>query len=98
MIRKFFRFFAEYFVLFVGILFIFVIGAIYAFLRPQGGLINGVFLVILVGWVIYQIKYFWDFFDKKKKEEEKNVKVDIVGENDEESSEKKDTGQTKNNQ
>ena len=70
-LSKIFRLVAEYFVLFVGILFIFVIGAIYAFLRPEGSLINGVFLIIFIGWVVYEIKYFWDFFEKRKKDTSK---------------------------
>jgi hypothetical protein len=60
------RFIAEYFVFFAGFSFIFVIGFLYAFLRPEGFLINTIFLVILIGWVIYLIKYFWDIMGKKR--------------------------------
>lgn len=78
MVRKTFRYFVEYFVVFVGLIFIFVIGAIYALLRPEGLLIKGIFFIILVGWVIYQIKYFWDLLDKKKKNKDEMEKDEEI--------------------
>ena len=41
-----------------GLLFIFAMGVLYAFIRPEGLLLNGVFLLIVIGWVIFLIKYF----------------------------------------
>ena len=67
MIKKIFRFLAEYFVLLGGLLFIFTMGAIYAFLQPEGTLVNITFLIIVVGWIIFLIKYFWDLVEKDKK-------------------------------
>ncbi|OGM18846.1 hypothetical protein A2686_02290 [Candidatus Woesebacteria bacterium RIFCSPHIGHO2_01_FULL_38_10] len=67
MIKKIFRFLAEYFVFLGGLLFIFTMGAIYAFLQPEGTLVNITFLIIVVGWIIFLIKYFWDLVEKDKK-------------------------------
>jgi hypothetical protein len=64
-LKKIARFIAEYFVFFAGFLFIFVVGFLFAFLRPEGFLVNAVFLAIIVGWIIYLIKYFWDIMGKK---------------------------------
>ncbi|MBU0569445.1 hypothetical protein KKB40_01540 [Patescibacteria group bacterium] len=64
-IKKLLRLIAEYFVFIGGFLFIFFIGIIYAFLRPEGMLINVIFLLIAVGWIIFLIKYFWDLMEKK---------------------------------
>lgn len=65
-IRKVLRFFAEYFVFVGGFLFIFVIGYLYAYIRPEGLVFNLVFLAITLGWVIFLIKYFWDLIEKHK--------------------------------
>jgi ABC-type bacteriocin/lantibiotic exporter with double-glycine peptidase domain len=65
--RSIFRFFAEYFVVLVGLLFIFVIGVLYALISPEGVLVNSIFLLIFVGWIIFEIKYFWDIIDRTKK-------------------------------
>ena len=69
MIKSFFRFIAEYFVFFAGLLFIFIIGVIYAYLRLEGLIVNLVFLLIAIGWTIFLIKYFWELMEKKKKDE-----------------------------
>lgn len=63
-IRKIFRFIGEYFVFVGGFLFVFVIGALYAFIRPEGLVFNLVFLLIAVGWVVFLIRYFWELLDK----------------------------------
>jgi hypothetical protein len=65
-INRFWRFFAKNFVFLVGFLFIFVFGFIYAYLRPQGVLINVIFFVIMLGWMIFIIKYFWELMEKDK--------------------------------
>ena len=65
-LSKIFRFFAEFFVFFVGLLFIFVIGFIYAYIKPEGLLFNIVFLAIVVSWVIFMVKYFWELLEKHK--------------------------------
>jgi len=65
-VKNLLRFFAKNFVFLVGFLFIFVFGFIYAYLRPQGVLFNAVFLVIVIGWVIFIIKYFWELMEKDK--------------------------------
>jgi len=65
-IEKIWRFFAEYFVFVGGFLFIFAIGALYAYLRPQGVLFNVIFLIITIGWIVFLIRYFWDLLEKKK--------------------------------
>lgn len=61
---RIFKFFAEYFVFFVGFLFIFVIGFLYAYIKPEGLLFNIVFLIISVGWVVFMVKYFWELLEK----------------------------------
>ena len=40
------------------------IGAIFAFIRPEGPLIMIIFLIIALGWIIFLIKYFWELMDK----------------------------------
>ncbi|KKQ36353.1 MAG: hypothetical protein US53_C0056G0008 [Candidatus Woesebacteria bacterium GW2011_GWA1_37_7] len=72
LIRRSIRFIAEYFVFFVGLLFIFVIGGVYAFLRPEGLVINLIFLIIALGWIIFLIKYFWDIMDKGRDKKVRN--------------------------
>lgn len=67
--KKTFRFFAEYFVFVAGLLFAFVLGAVYAIARPRGILVNVVFLLIIFGWLAYLIKNFWDLMEKRKKEQ-----------------------------
>jgi hypothetical protein len=44
----------------------FAMGVLYAFLRPEEFLINAIFFVIGVGWLIFTIKYIWDLLEKKK--------------------------------
>jgi len=66
MFKKVIRFIAEYFVFLGGLLFIFVIGLLYAYVRPQGFVFNFIFLVIVVGWIIFIIKYFWEILEKGK--------------------------------
>jgi len=66
MLKKFFRFVAEYFVFLSGTLFIFIMGIIYAFLRLEGILANLVFFLIALGWILFLIKYFWELMEKKK--------------------------------
>jgi len=65
--RSLLGFVAKYFVFLAGVGFIFFIGMLYAFIRPEGLIINLGFLVILLGWVLYLIKYFWDILDKDEK-------------------------------
>ena len=62
-------FVAKYFVFLAGVGFIFFIGMLYAFIRPEGLAINLGFLVILLGWVLFLIKYFWDILEKDKQSE-----------------------------
>ena len=64
--RKIFGFIVEYFMLIIGLIFIFAMGIFYSVLRPQGIVVSILFLVIGVGWTIYMIKYFWDLIDKKQ--------------------------------
>ena len=66
-IKNILKFIATYFVFVGGILFIFGIGLIFAYLRPQGFLINAIFLIITIGWIIFITKYFWDLMEKKTK-------------------------------
>ena len=65
-IKKFFRFLANYFAFVGGLLFIFTLGVIYAFIKPQGILINGIFLLLGIGWAVFLIKYFWDLVEKNE--------------------------------
>lgn len=64
--KKVLRFLATNFVFGVGVVFIFVFGFLYAYLRPQGLLFKGIFLLILIGWIIFMIKYFWELMEKNK--------------------------------
>lgn len=64
--KKIFRYFAEYFVFLIGFLFIFVVGLLYAYIRPEGLLFNVVFLVIAIGWIVFMVRYFWELIDKNK--------------------------------
>jgi hypothetical protein len=66
LLRKFFRLLANYFSFVGGLLFIFTLGVIYAFVKPQGYLINGIFLLLGIGWVGFLIKYFWDLVEKNE--------------------------------
>lgn len=68
-IKRFFAFFAEYFVFVVGALFAFVLGLVYAIYSPKGILVNLAFLLVIFGWLAYLIKNFWDLMEKKKKEQ-----------------------------
>lgn len=61
---RLFKFIAEYFVYLVGFLFIFVIGLLYAYIKPEGLLFNIIFLLITLGWVIFMVRYFWELLDK----------------------------------
>lgn len=79
MIKKIARFFAEYFVFVVNLVFIFVIAAVYGFL-DAGGYVNVIFLLLVIVWIIYQIKYFWDLLGKKSKANshlEGNIKIQV---------------------
>ena len=67
MLKRLLRFIAEYFVFVGGFMLIFVIGVFYAYIRSMGIIFNAIFLVIVIGWVIYLIKYFWEILDKDKK-------------------------------
>ncbi|OGM23610.1 hypothetical protein A2865_03565 [Candidatus Woesebacteria bacterium RIFCSPHIGHO2_01_FULL_39_17] len=67
LVKNILRFIASYFVFVGGFLFIFAIGVLYAYLRPQGVLFNVVFLIITIGWVIFLIRYFWDLMEKNRK-------------------------------
>jgi hypothetical protein len=67
MIRRLFRYIAEYFIFLIGFVFIFVIGAIYSFIQPEGLWANALFLLIALGWVVYIVKQFWDLIDKNRK-------------------------------
>jgi len=61
------KFIARNFVFFVGFLFIFVFGFLYAYVKPEGLLFNGIFLLVMIGWMVFMIKYFWELMDKDKK-------------------------------
>ncbi len=63
-VKKALGFLAKNFVFFVGIIFIFVFGFLYAYVKPQGIIFNGVFLLIVIGWVIFMIRYFWELMEK----------------------------------
>ena len=65
-IKRIFQFFAEYFVFVAQILFAFVLGAVYAIAQPKGFWPNLAFLLIIVGWLAYLIKNFWDLMEKRK--------------------------------
>lgn len=67
LLRSFAKFVAEYFVFLGGLLFVFVIGFLYAMIRPEGIVFNIIFLFIVSGWVIFLIKYFWDILENQKK-------------------------------
>ena len=58
---------AEYFVFVVGLLFIFLMGIVYALLKLEGLVANFFFLLIALGWVTFLIKYFWELMEKKSK-------------------------------
>jgi hypothetical protein len=49
-----------------SILFIFAIGAVYALLRPEDLIIHIVFLIIVIGWIIFVIKLIWDLIEGDK--------------------------------
>lgn len=82
-IRNIFRVLAEYFSFLIGFVFIFVIGVLYAFLHDEGLLVNIVFLIIAIGWMVYLIKSFWDLMEKKKSDNENNEDIKIEIEDDE---------------
>lgn len=65
-VKKIAHFMANYFAFVGGLLFIFTLGVIYAFIKPQGILINGIFLLLGLGWVGFLIKYFWDIVEKNE--------------------------------
>lgn len=65
-IKKLFRFMGNSFAFVGGLLFIFTLGVIYAFVKPQGYLINGIFLLLGIGWIGFLIKYFWDLVEKNE--------------------------------
>ncbi|KKR30612.1 hypothetical protein A2715_00300 [Candidatus Woesebacteria bacterium RIFCSPHIGHO2_01_FULL_39_32] len=65
-LKKLLRFIAEYFVFVGGLLFIFVIGILYAYIRPEGIIFNAIFLIIVIGWIVFLIKYFWEILDNNK--------------------------------
>ncbi len=67
MIRLILRFIAEYFVFVVGLLFIFLLGIVYALLKLDGLASNIFFLLIALGWVAFLIRYFWELMEKKHK-------------------------------
>ena len=58
------KFFAEYFVFLIGIIFIFVVGFLYAYIKPEGLVFNIVFLLIALGWIVFMVKYFWELLEK----------------------------------
>ena len=64
--KKILGFVAKNFVFVVGVIFIFVFGFLYAYIRPQGFVFNLVFLLIVIGWVIFIIRYFWELMEKDK--------------------------------
>jgi hypothetical protein len=92
-VRNVLRVIAEYFTFFIGFLFIFVIGALYAFLHVEGLLINIIFLAIVLGWIVYLIKSFWDLLEKKNNGEDDQNDIQVTIEDD--NYEKKDTNMTK---
>jgi hypothetical protein len=65
-IKRALRFVAEYFVFVGGLLFIFVIGILYAYIRPEGTVFKAIFLLLIIGWIIFLIKYFWEILEKNK--------------------------------
>lgn len=60
-----------------GFIFIFIIGIVYAFLRPEGLLLNGFFLLMVIAWVIYIIKLLWETIDRISKQKQGGEMVDI---------------------
>lgn len=68
---------SRYFSFVFGFIFVFIIGATYAFVQPEGILINAIFLVISLGWVVYIIKSLWDIIDKKREEDFEEVDIKI---------------------
>jgi hypothetical protein len=65
-IMKIFTLINSWFTFLLGLIFIFGIGLIYAYLQPEDLWLNIVFLVIALGWVAFTIKYIWDVMDKKR--------------------------------
>lgn len=65
--RSFFQFFSQSITLVLGLVFIFGMGLLYAFVRPEELIINLIFFVIVLGWLVFVIKYVWDALDKGKK-------------------------------
>jgi len=79
-IRKFFQLLANYFAFVGGLLFIFMLGIIYAYIKPQGILINGIFLFLGLGWIGFLIKYFWELVEKNevsKKGDDDSMEIQI---------------------
>jgi len=66
--------FSQYVGLVIGVVFAFILGLIYAVLRPKQIFVNIIILVNLLGWLIYIIKFIWEMLDKRK---EKIVEDDI---------------------
>lgn len=64
LIKKTLRFIAQNFVFIGGFLFIFSIGAIFAFVQSEGSVITIIFLIIILAWIAFLIKYFWEILDK----------------------------------
>lgn len=67
--RKIGRLIGNYFAFVGGFLFIFTLGVIYAFIKPQGLLINGIFIVLGFGWMGFLVKYFWELMEKNNRRE-----------------------------
>jgi len=64
--KKLFGLIAKNFVFLIGVIFIFVFGFLYAYIRPQGLIFNAIFLLIVIGWIIFMIRYFWELMEKDK--------------------------------
>ncbi len=56
----------SWFIFILGLIFIFAIGVVYAYLQPEDLWLKLIFLVIALGWVAFMIKYIWDVMDKKR--------------------------------
>lgn len=69
MFRKLGRFIARYFSFFAGFLFVFVLGLVYALFRPGDIWANTVFILLIVGLVIYLIRSLWEVLEEEKKQD-----------------------------
>lgn len=82
LLRRIVRYIALNFVFFGGFAFVFGLGLVYAFVKPEGVLVRGIFLLLGAGWILFLIRYFWEILERRYQEkrteeflERQNIKI-----------------------